>query len=87
MKSGEVDVVHVVVLQHEAIVPVFIGITQHGSHFLVGAMIVALVVAFEATAQQVFVDIDRAHGVVGHRHMYGDECLTFVIYTFHIIVK
>ena len=29
MKSGQVDVVHIVVFQHETIVPVFISITQH----------------------------------------------------------
>ena len=50
-------------------------------------MIVALIVSFEAAAQQVLVDIDRAHGVIRHWHMYGDERLAFIVDTFYIIIK
>ena len=87
VKCRQVNVVHGVVVHQSPVVAIFIGITQHRSHFIIGAMIVALVVAFVCSSKNVLVYVDWAFSIVGHRNCDNYELFAVIVDRFHILIE
>ena len=49
-------------------------------------MIVSFKVALIRTSYQVLIDVDRAHGIVCHRYVYGYNVFAIIVNTFHIVL-
>ena len=49
-------------------------------------MIVSFKVALIRASYQVLIYVDRAHGIVCHRYVYGYNVFAIIVNTFHIVL-
>ena len=70
-----VNIVHTVVLHQQPVVAIIVGIADVRPHLLLGAMVIALVIAAERASEHIVVQIDRAGAPGGLRNLNADNLL------------
>lgn len=86
MQRVKVDVIHVVMLNQDAIIAILERITNHGSHLPLCAMVITFMVTPIRTFIYISIQIDWFHAEVSHWHMDTNDLLTIHIHYFNILL-
>ena len=86
LQRRHVDIVHRVVFYQESVAPLLVCIANHGPHFALITMIVALVCPLESSFDGIAVDIYGPLAIVGRRYVNYHNILAIDINREHVLV-
>ena len=87
MQRVEVDVIHVVMFNQDAIIAILERVTYHGSHLPLCAMVITFMVTSIRSLINVAVQVDWLHSEICHWHMDTNNLLSIQINNFNVLLN